>query len=179
MQHLMQQILEKTEHVLNKTLSLVFRCRTDTIRKRVFNIIPKSTFHRTSSQLENTISNVSWLLRISHCNEDHDSENHILPSIILNDPMVTLIWQLIASLCTSSQEDRSDSASSLVSLAHRSNHYGKMIIEEGGVGPLLMFMDEREQRRSEKCCKSHISPESHKIRCHTHHQHIYAGGGVK
>ncbi|KEH16932.1 putative armadillo-like helical protein [Medicago truncatula] len=142
MQRPMQQILKKTEHVLNKTLSLVLKCRTDTIRKRVFNIIPKATFHRTSSQLENTIGNVSWLLYISRCNEDHDSENHILPSIILNDPMVTLIWELIASLCTGSQEYRSDSAASLVSLAHRSNHYGKMIIEEGGVGPLLKLVDE-------------------------------------
>jgi len=31
MQRPMQQILEKTEHVLNKTLSLVLKCRTDTI----------------------------------------------------------------------------------------------------------------------------------------------------
>jgi hypothetical protein len=39
-------------------------------------------------------------------------------------------------------EDRSDAAASLVSLARGSDRYGKLIIEEGGVGPLLKLIKE-------------------------------------
>ncbi|MCI67208.1 armadillo repeat only protein, partial [Trifolium medium] len=65
-----------------------------------------------------------------------------IPSIALIDPIVALVWELIASLCIGSQEDRSEAAACLVSLALQSDHYGKIIIGEGGVGPLLMLMKE-------------------------------------
>jgi len=98
--------------------------------------------HHVGPQLANTIDDVFWLLCISGYDEDHDSENLIIPSISFNNPIVALICELIASLCTGTQEDRSDAAASLVSLAHQSDRYGKIIIEEGGVGPLLKLMDE-------------------------------------
>ncbi|MCI68802.1 armadillo repeat only protein, partial [Trifolium medium] len=39
-------------------------------------------------------------------------------------------------------EDRSEAAACLVSLALQSDRYGKIIIGEGGVGPLLKLMKE-------------------------------------
>ncbi|KEH16934.1 hypothetical protein MtrunA17_Chr7g0228791 [Medicago truncatula] len=142
MQRPMWLILEQTEHILNETLSLILKCRPNNIKKRIFTIISIDAFRKTSSQLENSINDVSWLLHISRSDENHDSENLILPSIAFNEPILASIWELIASLCTGSQEDRSDAAACLVSLAHQSDRYSKMIIQEGGVGPLLKLTRE-------------------------------------
>ncbi|GAU13110.1 hypothetical protein TSUD_174100 [Trifolium subterraneum] len=142
LQRPMRQILEQTEHVLNETLSLVIKCHPKNIKKTVFTIIPIAIFRKTSSKIENSINDVSGLLRISFPDEDHGHQRLIVPSIAFNDPIVASIWELIASLCIGSQEGRSEAAACLVSLALQSDRYGKMTIEEGGVGPLLMLMKE-------------------------------------
>ncbi|GAU13108.1 hypothetical protein TSUD_174080 [Trifolium subterraneum] len=141
LQRPMWPIIEQTEHVLNKTLSLVIKCHPNNIQ-RLFNIIPSSVFRKTSSEIENSISDVSWLLRISSPDEDHGHQHLIVPSITFNEPIFALIWELIASLCIGSQEHRTEAAACLVSLSLESDCYGKMIIEEGGVGPLLKLMKE-------------------------------------
>jgi hypothetical protein len=117
-------------------------CRPNTIKKRIFSIIYIAAFSKTSSQLENSIGDVTWLLHISSPDKEHDCQNLILPSIAFIDPIVALVWELIASLCIGSQEDRSEAAACLVSLALQSDCYGKIIIGEGGVGPLLKLMKE-------------------------------------
>ncbi|CAK8540514.1 unnamed protein product [Lathyrus sativus] len=156
MQRPMWSIVQQTEHVLYKALLLVIKCRPDNIKKRIFTIIPVSAFRKTSSRLENSIGDFTWLLRISNPGGDHGSEydTHILPSVAFNDPIIGLIWELIASLCTGSQEDRSDAAACLVSLAHESDRYGKMIIEEGGVGPLLKLMEEGNSEGKNNAAKA-------------------------
>ncbi|KAM1796971.1 hypothetical protein ACFX11_037143 [Malus domestica] len=52
-------IFDETEQVLDKALSLVL----NGIMKRVFTIIPAAQFLKMSSQLENSIGDLSWLLR--------------------------------------------------------------------------------------------------------------------
>ncbi|KEH16681.1 hypothetical protein MtrunA17_Chr7g0231001 [Medicago truncatula] len=130
MQRPMWPILEQTEHILNETLSLILKFHPNHIKKLIFTIISIDAFRKTSTQLENSINNVHWLLHISRSDEKLDNENFILPSIAFNEPILALIWELIASLCTSSQEDRSDAAACLVSLALQSERYGKMLQEQ-------------------------------------------------
>jgi hypothetical protein len=138
LQRPMWLIIEQTEQVLNEALSLVLKCRPKTIKKRVFT----AAFRKTSSQLENSIGDVTWLLHISSPDKEYDLQNLILPSVAFIDPIVALVWELIASLCIGSQEYRSEAAGCLVSLALQSDRYGKLIIGEGGVGPLLKLMKE-------------------------------------
>jgi hypothetical protein len=109
--------------------------------KRVFTIIPAAAFRKMSSQLENSIGDVSWLLRVSASGDDHD-EYLGLPPIAANEPILCLIWEQIAILYNGSVEAKSDAAASLVSLARDNDRYGKLIIEEGGVGPLLKLVKE-------------------------------------
>ncbi|KAM1664545.1 hypothetical protein ACFX15_043094 [Malus domestica] len=58
-----RRIIDETEQVLDKALSLVLKCRANSIMKRVFTIIPVAQFLKMSSQLENSIGDLSWLLR--------------------------------------------------------------------------------------------------------------------
>ncbi|KAL0543417.1 hypothetical protein IC582_018513 [Cucumis melo] len=136
------RIIKETEQALDKALSLVLKCSGNGLMKRVFTIIPAAAFRKSCSQLENSIGDVSWLLRVSASAEGRGDEYLGLPPIAANEPILGLIWEQIAILSTGSPEDRADAAASLVSLAKDSERYGKRIIEEGGVGALLKLLKE-------------------------------------
>lgn len=138
-----RRIIDDTEQALDKALLIVTKCRANGLMKRVFTIIPTAQFKRTSSQLDNSIGDVSWLLRVSAPADENDDIEYLgLPPIASNEPILCLIWEQIATLHTGSLEDRSDAAASLVSLARDNERYGKLIIEEGGVPPLLKLIKE-------------------------------------
>ncbi|XP_061343686.1 uncharacterized protein LOC133289707 [Gastrolobium bilobum] len=149
-----RRIIDETEQVLDKALSLVLKCNANGLMKRVFTIIPAGAFRKMSSQLENSIGDVSWLLRVSAPANDRGDEYLGLPPIAANEPILCLIWEQIAILYTGSPEDRSDAAASLVSLARGSDRYGKLIIEEGGVGPLLKLMKEGKMEGQENAARA-------------------------
>ncbi|CAN1307671.1 Vacuolar protein 8 [Linum perenne] len=109
--------------------------------KRMFTIIPAAAFRKLSVQLENSIGDVSWLLRVSTSGD-------------ANEPILCLIWEQIAILYTGSSEERSDAAASLVSLARDNDRYGRLIIEEGGVPPLLKLAKEGKMEGQENAARA-------------------------
>lgn len=147
-----RRIIDDTEQVLEKALALVLKCRNNGLVKRVFTIKPAAAFRKMHSQLENSIGDVSWLLRVSAPN--NNDEYLGLPPIAANEPILCLIWEQIAILYTGSLEDRSDAAASLVSLARDNDRYGKLIIEEGGVGPLLKLVKEGKMEGQENAARA-------------------------
>lgn len=150
-----RRIIDDTEQVLDKSLALVIKCRASGIMKRLFTIIPAAAFRKTSLQLENSIGDVSWLLRVSASGDDRDNEYLGLPPIAANEPILCLIWEQIAILHNgSSLEDRSDAAASLVSLARDNDRYGKLIIEEGGLGGLLKLAKEGRMEGQENAARA-------------------------
>ncbi|KAM5546774.1 hypothetical protein ABKV19_001347 [Rosa sericea] len=149
-----RRIIDETEQVLEKALSLVLKCRANGIMKRVFTIIPAAQFRKMSSQLENSIGDMSWLLRVSAPADIREDGYLGLPPIAANEPILGLIWEQIAILHTGSLEDRSDAAASLVSLAKDNDRYGKLIIEEGGVGPLLKLIKEGKVEGQENAAEA-------------------------
>ncbi|KAJ8647996.1 hypothetical protein MRB53_001019 [Persea americana] len=153
-----RRIIDDTEQALDKALLIVTKCRANGLMKRVFTIIPTAQFKRTSSQLDNSIGDVSWLLRVS-APADRDAEDDDigylgLPPIASNEPILCLIWEQIATLHTGSLDDRSDAAASLVSLARDNDRYGKLIIEEGGVPPLLKLIKEGRGEGQENAARA-------------------------
>ncbi|CAN1134580.1 hypothetical protein LINPERHAP2_LOCUS8353 [Linum perenne] len=122
----------------------------------MFTIIPAAAFRKLSIQLENSIGDVSWLLRVSASasGEDCDDEYLGLPPIAANEPILCLIWEQIAILYTGSSEERSDAAASLVSLARDNDRYGRLIIEEGGVPPLLKLAKDGKMEGQENAARA-------------------------
>ncbi|GLT30726.1 hypothetical protein SLA2020_055150 [Shorea laevis] len=145
-----RRIIDDTEQVL----ALVIKCRANSIVKRVFTIIPAAAFRKTALQLENSIGDVSWLLRVSASSDNRDDEYLGLPPIAANEPILCLIWEQVAILNTGSMEERSDAAASLVSLARDNDRYGKLIIEEGGVPPLLKLAKEGKMEGQENAARA-------------------------
>ncbi|CAN1789791.1 hypothetical protein LINPERHAP1_LOCUS18596 [Linum perenne] len=107
-----------------------------------------------SAQLENSIGDVSWLLRVSAPADDRDNEYLGLPPIAANERILCLIWEQIAILYTGSLDDRSDPTASLVSLARDNDLYDKLIIEEGGVQPLLKLVKDGKAEGQENAARA-------------------------
>ncbi|CAJ1972990.1 unnamed protein product [Sphenostylis stenocarpa] len=150
-----RRIIDDTEQVLDKALVLVTKCRANSFIKRLFTIIPTTAFRKTSMQLENSVGDVQWLLRVSANADERDDEYLGLPPIAANEPILCLIWEQVAILLSSaSPEDRSDAAASLVSLARDNDRYGKLIIEEGGVPPLLKLLKEGQMEGQENAARA-------------------------
>lgn len=139
-----RRIFDDTEKALDKALALVDKCRAHGLVRRVFTIIPAGSFKKMANQLDNSIGDLSWLLRVSSSATDGDDfDDHIgLPPIAQNEPILFLIWEQIAMLYTGNLDARADAAASLVSLARDSDRYSKLIIEEDGVPPLLKLVKE-------------------------------------
>lgn len=150
-----RRIIEETEQVLDKALSLVLRCRGNALMKRVFTLNPGAAFRKVSSHLENSIGDISWLLRVS-APADGLGGDYLggLPPIAANEPILCLIWEQIAVLHTGPTEERADAAASLASLASGSQRYGKLILEEGGVGPLLKLLKEGKAEGQENAARA-------------------------
>ncbi|TKW34331.1 hypothetical protein SEVIR_2G299800v4 [Setaria viridis] len=139
-----RRIFDDTEKALDKALALVDKCRAHGLVRRVFTIIPAGSFKKMTNQLDNSIGDLSWLLRVSSsANDDDDFDAHIgLPPIAQNEPILFLIWEQIAVLYTGNLDARADAAANLVSLARDNDRYSKLIIEEDGVPPLLKLVKE-------------------------------------
>ncbi|KAG9146040.1 hypothetical protein Leryth_016603 [Lithospermum erythrorhizon] len=148
-----RRIIDDTEQVLDKALAIVLKCRSHSLVKRVFTIIPTAQFRKVTFWLENSIGDVSWLLRVS-APWDREDEYFGLPPIAANEPMLGLIWEHIAILYTGSGDLRADAASSLVSLARDNDRNGKLIIEEGGVGALLKLVKEGKLEGQENAARA-------------------------
>ncbi|TKY75481.1 Vacuolar protein 8 [Spatholobus suberectus] len=150
-----RRIIDDTEQVLDKALVLVTKCRANGLIKRLFTIIPATAFRKTSMQLENSVGDVQWLLRVSASADERDDEYLGLPPIAANEPILCLIWEQVAILLSgASLDERSDAAASLVSLARDNDRYGKLIIEEGGVPPLLKLLKEGRMDGQENAARA-------------------------
>uniref|UniRef100_A0A0C9S9Q4 TSA: Wollemia nobilis Ref_Wollemi_Transcript_7128_2215 transcribed RNA sequence n=1 Tax=Wollemia nobilis TaxID=56998 RepID=A0A0C9S9Q4_9CONI len=136
------RITEEITKVLQKAVVLVTKCsRRNGMIKRVFTITSAAAFRKMGFLLDSSIGDVTWLLNVS-ANGEERGEHLGLPPIATNDPMLGLIWEQIARLQTGSAEEKADAAASLVSLAQDSERNGKLIVEEGGIPPLLRLLKE-------------------------------------
>ncbi|KAK1422973.1 hypothetical protein QVD17_18265 [Tagetes erecta] len=148
-----RRIIDDTEQVLDRTLQLVIKCRASGL-SRLYTFIPKGSVKKQSNQIENSVGDVSWLLRVSTPANERDDEYVGLPPIAANEPILCLVWEQIAILCCGTLEDRADAAASLVSLARDNDRYGRLIIEEGGIPPLLKLAKEGRMEGQESAIRA-------------------------
>ncbi|KAJ4887388.1 Uncharacterized protein Rs2_27136 [Raphanus sativus] len=123
---------EKLVRLLDKAFSLVLKCRANSIMKRVFTIIPAAAFHKMSAQLENSISDVSWLLRVSAPAEDRGDAGYLgLPPIAATSPSSASSGSIF--LFSTPDPLKTASVLPLPSFLLHNDCYTKIIIEEGGL----------------------------------------------
>lgn len=134
-----RRVVSEVSKNLERALTLVRKCKKRSVIRRVVAIVTAADFRKVLNLLEASVGDVRWLLNI------FDTENGgagiVLPPIASNDPILSWVWSYIAMIQMGQLNDRIEAANALASLAtdHRNQ---KIIVEEGGVPPLLKLLKE-------------------------------------
>lgn len=123
---------------LDRALTLVRKRKHSGVLRQVFAITTTADFRKVANLLESSIGDMRWLLSIF----DSDGANLSLPPIASNDPILSWVWSYIATIQMGQLKDRVDAASELASLARDNERNKKIIVDEGGVVPLLKLLKE-------------------------------------
>lgn len=123
---------------LERAITLVRKCKHSGVLRQVFSITTTADFRKVSNLLESSIGDMKWLLSVF----ESDGANLSLPPIASNDPILSWVWSYIATIQMGQLKDRAEAASSLVSLASDNDRNKKIIVDEGGVTPLLRLLKE-------------------------------------
>ncbi|KAI8022456.1 hypothetical protein LOK49_LG03G00248 [Camellia lanceoleosa] len=130
---------------LDRALTLVRKCKGRSVLRRVVTIVTQADFRKIQNLLESSIADMNWLLSIY----DKDSIVLSLPPIASNDPILSWVWSFIASIHLGQLNDRIEAANELASLARDNDRNKKMIVEEGGVPPLLKLLKENSSQEAQ------------------------------
>lgn len=134
-----RRIVADVSKNLDKALTLVRKCKKHGagVLRQVFAITTTADFRKVSTLLENSIGDLIWILSVF----ESDGTNIALPPIASNDPILAWVWSYLATVQMGQLKDRVDAASELASLAD-SERTKKMIVDEGGIHPLLKMLKE-------------------------------------
>ncbi|XP_020532782.2 uncharacterized protein LOC105629380 [Jatropha curcas] len=135
-------IIDETERVLQRALSLVLKFCNNSLMKRILTIVSASEFRLVSCQLQFSVRDVSWLHRLLFSSDDHLGIELSVPPIASNDPLLARIWAYIGALYNGSIDGKHEAANELLSLSQDCDLNKKLIIQEGGVVPLLKLLKE-------------------------------------
>nr|XP_043627098.1 uncharacterized protein LOC122598570 [Erigeron canadensis] len=138
--HVFSEIIK----TLSRTLTLVRKCRRNSIFLRVISIASAAEFKRVFVLLEASIGDMKWLLSIFAPSAGGEDTGIVLslPPIASNDPIVAWVWSYICSLYICPLNVKVDVANALCSLSDDNTRNKKIIVQEGGVPPLLKLLNE-------------------------------------
>ncbi|XP_057419391.1 uncharacterized protein LOC130713628 [Lotus japonicus] len=122
---------------LDKTLSLVRKCRKQPgVLRHVWSMRTTGDLRKVWSLLESSNGDMMWLLSIF----ESKGTNLSLPPIASNDPILAWVWTYTYTLQLGSAKDRAEAATGLGSLARDNDRNKFIIMEEGGVLPLIKLL---------------------------------------
>ncbi|XP_028754500.1 uncharacterized protein LOC114740008 [Neltuma alba] len=128
---------------LERALTLVRKCKRQSFLRRVVNIVSTADFRKVLNYLEASVGDMKWLLSIFDTDGTGCGGIELsLPPIASNDPILSWVWSFIASIQMGQLNDRIEAANELAALAQDNDRNKKIIVEEGGVPPLLKLFKE-------------------------------------
>ncbi|KAI3905472.1 hypothetical protein MKW98_013270 [Papaver atlanticum] len=139
-----RRIISEISRNLERTLTLVRKCKRNGLFHFVtFTITSAADFRKVFNLLDSSIGDLKWVLSVYDFNSI-DSTGIVLslPPIASNDPILSWVWSYIAALHMGGVSDRAEAANELASLANDHDRNKKIIVEEGGIPPLLKLLKE-------------------------------------
>ncbi|XP_022994585.1 uncharacterized protein LOC111490259 [Cucurbita maxima] len=119
---------------LERALNFVSKCRHSGFLRQVFSMTTIADFRKVSGLLESSIGDMKWLISI------FDPDGSVgLPPIASNDPTLAYIWPCIATIQMGSIKNL-EAANQLTLLTRGNDRNQKIVVEEGGVPPLLKLL---------------------------------------
>lgn len=132
-----RRILAEVSRTLGRSLKLVKRCKRRRRLLLCLGRVARSDFRKLHGLLEASVADMRWLLGIL----DRDSGIVLsLPPIASTDPILSFVWSFVAALHCGEPGDRIEAASELSSLARDNDRNKQIIVDEGGVPPLLNLL---------------------------------------
>ncbi|KAI3720339.1 hypothetical protein L6452_21255 [Arctium lappa] len=140
-----RRIFTDVSKTLTRTLTLVRKCRRRTVFLR---IVGAADFRKIFNLLEASIGDMKWLLSVFDTGGEYGVVLS-LPPIASNDPILAWVWSYIASLYLHPLNVKIEVANELCSLARDNDRNKKIIVEEGGIPPLLKLLKEASSPESQ------------------------------
>lgn len=135
-----RRIVGEVSKNLERTLAFVRKCKKHgAVLRQVFSMTTTADFRKVWNLLESSNGDMVWLLSIL---DSKDGSNVSLPPIASNDPILAWVWTFIYTLQLGQPKDRAEAATELGSLAKDNDRTKFIILEEGGVPPLLKLLKE-------------------------------------
>lgn len=143
-----RRIAAETAKALDRALALVRRCkRRPGILRRVVTITTGATdFRKCLALLEASSGDVKWLLSVFSAAAGSGGIVLSMPPIASTDPILSWVWSYVAVVQMATGKDatavadRAEAAAALANLALDNERNKKIIVEEGGVPPLLALL---------------------------------------
>ncbi|KAI3467572.1 hypothetical protein Pfo_024235 [Paulownia fortunei] len=136
----LRRIAAEVSKNLEKSLTLVKKCRRRSILRRVVTIVSAADFRKLLNFLDSSMADMKWVLSIFEAGGAGGGIVLSLPPIASNDPIISWVWSFIASLHMGQLQDKIEAANELASLAKDNDRNKQIIVEEGGVLPLLKLL---------------------------------------
>ncbi|KAL3745589.1 hypothetical protein ACJRO7_014671, partial [Eucalyptus globulus] len=137
-----RRVAPEVSRNLEQALALARKCKPHNILRRVVTMTSAANFRKIPSLLDTSIEDLKWLLSVFDTEGEGGDNVFSVPPIASNDPVLALVWSSIASLHMGPLPVRIDAANALASLARDNDRYKMIIVEEGGVPPLLKLLNE-------------------------------------
>ncbi|XP_044492646.1 uncharacterized protein LOC123216296 [Mangifera indica] len=139
-----RRVIADVSRHIERALILVRKCKRRSVLRRVVAIVTAADFRKLLILLEASVGDMRWLLSIFDTENGGASGGIVLtlPPIASNDPILSWVWSYIAAIHMGQLSDRIEAANELASLAEDNDRNKKIIVEEGGVPPLLTLLKE-------------------------------------
>ncbi|KAL3634439.1 hypothetical protein CASFOL_021493 [Castilleja foliolosa] len=160
----LRRIAAKVSGNLEKSLTLTEKCLRLSILRRFFTIFSPADFNKLFLLLDSSVADMKWFLSI------YDASNGgidvSLPPIASRDPILSWVWSFIASLHIGQLPDKIEAASMLLYLAKDNDRNKQMIVDEGGVLPLLKLLKDNSSPGGQLAASStlfHLSNNEERV----------------
>ncbi|KAL8534256.1 hypothetical protein ACS0TY_010312 [Phlomoides rotata] len=135
-----RRIASEVSKNLEKSLILVKKCRRRNPLRRVVTIVSTADFKKLLNLLDSSVADMTWVLSIYEAGGAGGGIVLTLPPIASNDPMISWVWSFISSLYMGQLQDKIEAANELASLAKDNDRNKQIIVEEGGISPLVKLL---------------------------------------
>ncbi|KAL3819270.1 hypothetical protein ACJIZ3_005175 [Penstemon smallii] len=136
----LRRIAPEVSKNLEKSLTLVKKCRQRSMIRRVVTIVSAADFQKLLELLDSSVADMKWVLSIFEAGGVGGGIILTLPPMLCNDPIISWVWSFIASLCMGKLQDKIEAANELATLAKDNDRNKQIIVEEGAILPLLKLL---------------------------------------
>ncbi|RRT57404.1 hypothetical protein B296_00047286 [Ensete ventricosum] len=171
-----RRVAASADRSLDRAISFARRCR----RRRRLLLLPSpaallrflipfaangaADFRRALAHVDASLADLRWLLSLYPYDDGEGSAaapvgvGLSLPPIAATDPVLSYVWTCVAAVQMAVRpSDRADAAQFLANLARDGHRNRWLIVDEGGVPPLLALLEDRDDEASQSAAAAALS----------------------